>query len=97
MSIYLTRKMINIPTHEDRADDGMGLFARLRYAMIDKWQRRRMTVELQHLDDRMLTDIGLRRDEIPSFVAVCHERKARISPRQAGVDNINQLGALRPS
>lgn len=97
MSIYLTRKMINIPMHDDRTDDGMGLFARLRYTLVDKWQRRKMTVELQDLDDRMLADIGLFRDEIPSFVAACHKRKARISPRQAGIDNIDHLGALRPS
>lgn len=50
--------------------DSLMLAARRAAAAVQRsWQRRRALAELRALDDRMLADIGLQRDNLESVVA----------------------------
>ncbi|MDX0190458.1 DUF1127 domain-containing protein [Sinorhizobium meliloti] len=45
-----------------------GIIARLLQHAILNWQRNRAAVALQQLDDRLLEDIGIIRNDIPRIV-----------------------------
>ncbi len=51
------------------AQNGPGLFASLRVAFANWLMRRKAHKELMALDERMLTDIGITRADIPAVVA----------------------------
>ena len=57
-----------IPTTERRFVRGGGLFRRLVDAFTERRRRRNMIAVLETLDDRVLEDIGLSRNSIPSVV-----------------------------
>lgn len=64
MSIYLSKQTllpIGLRSPSSRDD---GLLRRLVHAASHRMQRRRTITELHDLDDRLLADIGLRRDDI---------------------------------
>ncbi len=46
-----------------------------------RWQKHRTTAALQQLDDRMLADIGLQREDIPSMATLLTGRERGATPR----------------
>ena len=57
-----------LPTTERRSVRRGGLFRRLVDAFVENRRRRNMIAVLETLDDRVLEDIGLSRNDIPSMV-----------------------------
>lgn len=52
-----------------------------------RWQRHRMTVALQNLDDRLLDDIGLHRGDISQLVAQMNTRELQMAPVARVIDD----------
>lgn len=69
---------------------GSALWAAAAAALTRAIRRRRTITELSRLDDRMLEDIGLRRDEIPGLAL----RNTRQTPAR-GPLGITVLAAVR--
>jgi len=67
MSSYV-RSSEFLPTTERRSVRRGGLFRRLVDAFVENRRRRKMIAVLETLDDRVLEDIGLTRNDIPSIV-----------------------------
>jgi len=57
-----------LPTTERRSVRRGGLVRRLFDAFVENRRRRNMIAVLETLDDRVLEDIGLSRNDIPSIV-----------------------------
>lgn len=94
MSIFLNQQTTSMSAQETWPDKGIPLFTRLRLALRDRMKRRKMTTELQNLDDKLLADIGLHRSQIPFFVAQCNDRQYGLDKRAAEYENSKRLGFL---
>ncbi len=83
MSPYLTTKMLDPALRRDPSQT-FSMFRRQLDLWIDiglrQWQKRRTMSALYDLDDRMLTDIGLWRGDIPRFVKDLTPLELRMNP-----------------
>ncbi|WP_367717112.1 DUF1127 domain-containing protein [Nitratireductor sp. GISD-1A_MAKvit] len=61
--------------------DGIsGRLRRLAQKAVRNWQRRRMIAALRAMDDSLLDDIGVSRNEIPRIVNDFDDRELRMRP-----------------
>lgn len=84
MSVYLRKEMIAPAAPRNSTAHSTSLIGRLILGVKQRWQRRKMVIALQELDDRLLADIGLRRGDIPSLVAGLSSRELRMAPVAQG-------------
>ncbi|WP_340107414.1 DUF1127 domain-containing protein [Pikeienuella sp. HZG-20] len=91
MSNYLTKHMLDPVSFRNAADNGAvrrgaGALRRWLSATVQRWRRRKTIQALESLDDRMLADIGIHRDDIPHVAAALETRRPRLSPAPAESD-----------
>lgn len=84
MSNYLTKHMIDPLTCRNAADNEAvrredGAFWRWLSAATQRWRQRKTIRALENLDDRMLADIGIYRNDIPHVAATLDERRGRMN------------------
>ena len=60
------------------------------------WQRRKMIAALEAMDDRLLQDIGIHRDEIPHVVDGFSDRELRMTPLASPQDQIETYDDTYP-
>ena len=80
MPIDITRKMQGRSSHRRSGNEGSGIFHWLLRAPIKQWQRRKMIAALEALDDWVLRDIGIHREDIPRLVDEFDDRELRMTP-----------------
>lgn len=85
MSNYLTKHMLDPVTFRNAADNeavrrGGGAFRRWLNTAMQRWRRRKTIQALEGLDDRMLADIGIYRNDIPGVAAALNARRPRMFP-----------------
>ena len=80
MSTNLTTQMVAATAHHPRSNDDVGLFRRWLDAAKLHRQRRQMVAALQSLNDRMLADIGLHRNDLPRASTAFSSHNLRMAP-----------------
>lgn len=82
MSIYLTKTELDPKTKLGRRDAKKGGFMKFLSRAFRRWEEHRSVAALQQLDDWMLYDIGLTRQDIPKSVAAWRkQRQAALVPQ----------------
>lgn len=79
MSTYINRQMLN-PAPGGLTDKADGLFQRSLAGIARNWRRRKMTAALAAMDDRLLRDIGIYREDIRRVVDGFDDRELRMIP-----------------
>lgn len=83
MSSQTTHDMMNSRSQSSNAL--YRAFSRWLRQSAEGWQKHKMSEALHRLDDRMLTDIGLSRSDIPHLVSDLHSQ--RLHPNAVGASS----------
>lgn len=80
MSIYITPQMIHPGSDGRGSHQDSGLFQRLVTSVIRTWRRRKAIAELRAMDDAVLRDIGINRNDILRVVNGFDDRDLGMVP-----------------
>lgn len=80
MSVYLDSNPLGSAPFAGKATRDFGIIRRAAAGALCRWQRHRMRLALERLDDRILADIGLYRGDIWHIVNGFDDEELRMVP-----------------